>query len=175
MSTERTGHAATVYNNTVIVCGGYHFYPINLHLDILGWCESFSPVTSTWTNVTTMPMGLVYTAMTTINNTYLYVFGGIYKVDLHNTCSNTAHVYMYDGVKWVNKADMPKALQAHTAVKLDESRVLICGGAGLDNGGQCVQNLKECYIYSTKDDTWTNAPSLGEGRSQHAMVMFQGL
>jgi hypothetical protein len=160
LNIERYRHAATVVNDTIIVCGG-----VNL-LVTLSSCEQYNPLTQKWNMITSLPTPLAYFVMATLNNR-AYTFGG------SKVCVSTPPVYMFDGQNWINRSSIAGLLHdQHAGVAIDADRVLICGGYAY-KGGPC-DTVSDCFIYSASNDSWTQVASMAQIRCQHSMVMFEG-
>ncbi len=153
----RSNHAATVVNNTIIVCGG----SVNLSS-----CEQYTPATNKWHMIASLPLSAFEVALVTLNN-QVYSFGG------DCLSPEPRPVYMFDGHNWLNKTSLPGgSICDHAALALDTNRALICGGlAFVDNWSQYVP---DCQIYSASTDSWEGMAPMAEVRSGHSMVMFEG-
>jgi len=60
------------------------------------------------------------------------------------------------------------ARQHHTATLLQDGRVLITGGRGIDG----LSTLASCELYTPKSNTWTSCAPLLVARSHHAAVLL---
>jgi hypothetical protein len=155
----RYEHAATVVNNTIIVCGG--LTPSTR----LTSCEQSNVGVTSWTTFTALPIQLGDHAMLTFNNAP-YVFGG------YNTSGTVATVYMHNGVNsWMARASMSIARAGLGAIALDMNRALICGGS---SSGAVGAVLASCEIYTVSTDSWATAPSMAQARWYFGLVMSEG-
>jgi hypothetical protein len=155
MNSNRSNHAATVINNTVIVCGGWD------GTTLWSSCEQYNPSAQKWIMITSLPEPNADFVMATLNNHVYLFFSNLVK-----------HVYMFDGEKWVNRTSTSAApFDDYAGIALNADRVLICGGYNCDANCTAVAN---CLIYSASNDAWTHAPPMAEPRAGHSMVMLQG-
>jgi hypothetical protein len=173
-------HAATVANNTIIVCGS------DVQTVTPFTCEQYSPTTQKWTFIHAPSTPTGYLAMTTLNDR-AYVFGG------YSTNAETADVFMYDGTNWIQRAPMPQPVHKHSAVTVDFSYTqvtttmapqttptgapgaapkeqpeyaLICGGCLVDS------MIQACYIYDPEFDTYLRVRDMAQPRWSHSAVYF---
>jgi N-acetylneuraminic acid mutarotase len=154
MNIARCVHAATVVNNTVIVCGGWD----SVHDTGTTFCEQSSVGVTSWTNITSLPTAARIHAMVTLNGN-AYVMGG---------WDNPTLVYMYTGTTWITKAPLPSGRQGHQALALDADRALICGG-------YASGFLDTCVIYTASTDQYSSAPSMNMTRCRFALVMSESM
>jgi hypothetical protein len=74
---------------------------------------------------------------------------------------------------WSELAPMPVAKVKHTAVLLDDGRVLVAGGEHDDGGTVTVSRTSE--IYDPATDQWTPTTPMGHPRVLHgALLMYDG-
>jgi hypothetical protein len=161
LNVARSGHAATVVGDTIIVCGG-----VNSSWESISSCEQYNPSTQKWNMFTSLPTPSAWFVMVTLNNR-AYTIGG-------TLCDSSAPpIYMFDGQNWVTRSSIAGLpYQYHAGVALDTDRALICGGWAY-KGGLCPP-VSDCFIYSVSSDSWTQAASMAQIRFQHSMVMFEG-
>jgi N-acetylneuraminic acid mutarotase len=161
LNVARWAHAATVVDDTIIVCGGQDYQTA------LSSCEQYNSTTQTWNMFTSLPTTSVYFVMATLNNS-VYTFGG------SGICGSAPPpVYMFDGQNWVTRSSIAGLpYKDHAGVALDADHALICGGYAY-NGRRC-QYVSDCFIYSASSNLWTQAASMAQVRCWHSMVMFEG-
>jgi hypothetical protein len=161
MKFMRCYHAASVVNDTILVCGGWNGNTV------LPSCEQFTPATQNWNEIVPLPVPTSHFVMTTLNN-HVYTFGG------SGGCNYSTPVYMFDGQNWVPRMSFHSLpYQFHAGVKLDADRALICGGWAY--GGSGCGPTSACFIYSASSDFWSQAARMTIVRTQHSMVMFKGV
>jgi hypothetical protein len=155
MNSAHYQHAATVVNNTIIVCSG---------LNAAGTagttsCEQSSIGVTSWTNITSLPTLARLHVMVTLNGN-AYVMGGQ---------DNPTSVYMYNGSSWITKAPLTPGRYGHQALALDIDRALICGGtvSGVANAS--------CVIYTASTDQYSPAPDMAKTRYYFSLVMSESM
>jgi len=162
MANERASHAATVLNDTILVCGGQS---ANLKLSV---CEMYSLTHNNWTTVHPLPNANMEFSMSTLSDGY-YSFGG-YRGGVH--CGATNNVNRYDGTQWIARAPLPNPTRSHATIALDDNRVLLCGGWSIINN--TCQMTSDCFVYEAKNDKWVIASPMSIPRQLHSMVMLNG-
>jgi hypothetical protein len=161
LNVARCVHAATVVNDTIIVCGGLN------DSRVLSSCEKYNPSTQKWNMITSLPNICIEFVMATLNNR-AYTFGGSGVCD-----SAPPPVYMFDGQNWEPRSSIAGLpYRSHAGVALDADRALICGGLAY-NGSLC-EDVSDCFIHSASNDSWTQAAPMAQIRCGHSMVMFEG-
>jgi hypothetical protein len=162
LNVARWLHAATVVNNTIIVCGGYNDGPA------LSSCEQYTPSNQTWNMIMPLPVIAGSGPMVTLNNR-AYSFGRS-----GNCGPSPPPIYMFDGQNWVTRSSISGLpYYVHAGIALDTDRALICGGLAY-KAGLCQFGVSDCFIYSASSDSWTTAAPMSQGRCKHSMVMFEG-
>jgi hypothetical protein len=162
MNVARHAHAATVVDDTIIVCGGVNG---SVYLES---CEQYIPSMQKWNMITSLPTKPRSLVMATLNNS-MYTFGGSFC-----DSSTLSPVYMFDGQNWVTRSSIAGIpFREHAGVALDVDRALICGGEAYE-GGSCQRGVSDCFIYSASNDSWTQVASMEQIRCGHSMVMFEG-
>lgn len=78
----------------------------------------------------------------------------------------SAQVYQPTGT-WQSAGLMPVGLLNHTAIRLQDGRILIAGGR--DFGGS---TSKAAQLYNTQTNTWVAAPSMGKTRENATSSML---
>jgi hypothetical protein len=64
--------------------------------------------------------------------------------------------------------DLPLEVSSHCVVSLNDTTLLLIGGARLD-----WTESKATFFYNTDHKTWTDGPSLTIGRSSHSCALFK--
>jgi N-acetylneuraminic acid mutarotase len=165
LNVARRDHAATVVDDTIIICGG-----LNETNDVLTSCEQYNPSTQKWNMMTSLPTPSSSFVMATLNNR-AYTFGG--NAFDSDCSSSTSAVYIFDGENWATRSSIIGVpVNSHAGVALDSDRVLICGGWA-NKEGLC-QYVSDCFIYWASRDSWTTAAPMAQIRCWHSMVMFEG-
>jgi hypothetical protein len=155
MNSARHFHAATVVDNTIIVCGGSNSG------NTIGTtsCEQSSIGVTSWTNIASLPTATRMHAMVTLNGN-AYVMGG---------WDNPTLVYMYNGTTWITKAPLSPGRYAHQALALDIDHALICGGyTPSDPNNTCV-------VYTASTDQYSTAPDMTMTRVYFSLVISESM
>jgi hypothetical protein len=155
MNSARREHAATVVNNTIIVCGGTN----PAASASIEFCEQSSVGVTSWTNIISLPTITRLHAMVTLNGN-AYVIGGY---------DNPTLVYMYNGTAWITKAPLSPGRYGHQALVLDINHALICGGYT----PSAPNNT--CVIYTASTDQYSYAPAMVKSRYLFSFVMSEGM
>ncbi|CAM6003359.1 unnamed protein product [Sphagnum balticum] len=165
MAAATFGHAATEYNQAIVVCGG-----CTSAGDVCSAaCEQYSIGATSWTPMPPMPgTGVQDFVLLNLDTYGMFAMGGWngYVVG-----SDTAAVHKFDGTTWTTKTNMMSGpIHAHAGTWFGVSTVgLVCGGL--------VKNVptKTCYTYASANDMWSLFPSsLNTARSWHGMVIYNG-
>ncbi len=160
MNSARYLHAATVVNDTILVCGGWN------ESAIIAECEQFNDATQTWNVIAPLPAPIYSFSMLTLHNR-VYSFGRNCLDDLPRA------VCMFDGQNWINKTALADgSVCDHAGVALDTDRALICGGLAFINGSS--HYVPDCQIYSASSDSWTKVAPMAQIRGGHEMVLYGG-
>jgi hypothetical protein len=154
MNVARRSHAATIVNNTIIVCGGYN----TATSTNIASCEQSSVGVTSWTNIASLPTTACDHAMVTLNGN-AYVMGGYDYPTL---------VYMYNGTTWITKTPLSPGRYGHRALALDIDRVLICGGVTPSITATCV-------IYTASTNLYSPAPDMAKNRYWFSFVMSESM
>jgi hypothetical protein len=155
MNVARRDHAATVVDNTIIVCGGYDATSTSITS-----CEQSSIGVTSWTNIASLPTTANYHAMVTLNGN-AYVMGG---------WDNPTKVYMYNGATWITKALLSPGREGHRTLALDIDRALICGGNNPSGTA-----LSTCVIYTASTNLYSSAPAMAKIRYKFSLVMAESM
>jgi hypothetical protein len=124
----------------VLLCGG-------VNNETLSTCVSYIALTNVWVSFASLPVALRSHTMLTLNvnnaaNKQAFVFGG------YNGKSAVNTVYTFDtaAASWIERVQMPVALQSHTAVALAGATALVCGGRTDDSG---TTGQSACYMFES--------------------------
>jgi hypothetical protein len=158
MNIARCNHAATVVNNTIIVCGGWNAATSTN----IASCEQSSIGVTSWTSIAPLPAAAATSnhAMVTLNGN-AYVMGGYPNLTL---------VYMYNGTTWITKAPLSSpGREAPQALALDINRALICGGY------VPIATSATCVIYTASTNAYSPAPAMVKTRGLFSLVMSESM
>ncbi|MFA6094002.1 MAG: kelch repeat-containing protein [Elusimicrobiota bacterium] len=129
-----------------------------------GNADIYDPVSKTWTEAATAPEQFGTHTATLLKDGRVLVVGGY----AHLIGSNTpyAGAYIFDPVAnaWTPVADLLPHRRNHAAVRLEDGRVLVCGGIQLTGS---PRNLLNVDIYDPVKDQWTSAAPMSVRRADH--------
>ena len=147
--------------------------------------QRWNPATSTWTNGANMPQGRAghhYNQVTLLDGRVLMT-GGVNVPSLLGAASAApiagADVYNPINNTWLT-VNMPTARALHSATRLADGRVVVCGGTqGTLLAPVSINNVE---VFSPTSNTWTPAAALLEPRASHigevlpdgTLVLFGG-
>ena len=113
-------YGMTLLNSDILVCGGV--WTSN--------CTLYASADNVWTTFPPLPTDFSDFPMITLHGTRPYMFGGVNWSSY--TASNT--VYSYDKTNaWTPRAPVEQPLWQHTAVAIDASTAMVCGGLTTTN------------------------------------------
>jgi len=161
MKQLRTYYGMTLVDNvtSVLVCGGESGGMLK------STCGLYYIDSNVWTTYASLPVAMYSFSMITLQARAV-VFGGR---QAGNIIADT--VYTFNSSGWTSRASMFQPLWLHTAVALNDSCALVCGGQVSTSAGSAQS---ACYTYSSTMDAWasTNA-QLNTARWAHGMVMYK--
>lgn len=164
MNAKRAGHgAALLGNGKVLITGGFSAFDLT---DILGFLTSvqastelFDPSTQSFSAGPNMLEARALHSETSLNDGGALVAGGLSVIPIVNIPNVSSTAYQYNAT--LNTFGLPKfmgsARMLHSAVKLDNGKVLIAGGVTLDltqfiATGDLTQiqvgTLSDCQVYT---------------------------
>ena len=173
LSNGRYDHAATLLKNgRVLVTGGYDGVPSD-------GAELYDPATATWSNAAPMKLARNgHGAVRLQSGKVLVVGGSVPSSDpaaANGAYTRTAEVYDPATDSWTQAASMGTARFQPTVTLLDDGRVLVAGGVGdvdTADGTFAAVALKSAEIYDPQNGTWTDAPSMSDGRSMATATLL---
>ena len=139
MNTARAGHGASqLGNGQVLISGGLEAFdlsdPLAIFTSILNTTELFDPNTNTFSTGATMLEARALHTQTTLSNGQALVAGGLSVLPIVNipTVSSTAYLYNPASGGFGLPSLFTGGRLLHSAVALDNGRVLLCGGLSVD-------------------------------------------
>lgn len=167
MASARAGHGASLLSNgKVLISGGLNAYdltnPLSLFSGILNSTELFDPTTNSFSSGPAMLEARALHTSTRLTNGNVLVAGGISVIPIVNVPTVSATAYRYNPS--TNSFGLPALMSGgrmlHSAVALDNGKVLLCGGLTLDLT-TFLQTLQiQDLIVGTRDDCVVYTPSL---------------
>ena len=141
-------------------------------------CEIFDPNKEEWRLTDSMLNGRNFGGETFIklNDGRIMVIGGSH----YNFDGNPMIIYseceIYDPLteKWEIAAPLITKREYHSAVLLNDGRVLVSGGSNkyIDHRVPKGKDLKSCEIYNPQTNSWKETDSLSVARGGHSQVIL---
>ncbi len=166
LGAARTDHTATLlHDGRVLVVGGNSGIgsPYLLNFDTT---ELYDPATGKWTAAARLDNPLSGHTATLLANGKLLVAGGVQGHGPIDAATNAAQLYDPATGKWTPTGNLNVARWAHTAVLLQDGRVLVVGGFDSDV-------LASGELYDPTTGTWSLTGSLNLRRYAHTMTLLQ--
>ncbi len=167
MASPRAGHGASLLGNgRVLITGGSSALdltnPLSLFTGILASTELFDPATNTFLAGPNMLEARAMHSSTTLTNGNVLIAGGITLIPFLNLPTVSATAYRFNPAS--NSFGLPATFSGgrflHSAVALDNGKVLLCGGLTLDLT-TFLQTLNiQDLIIGTRSDCQVYTPSL---------------
>lgn len=165
-------------NNQIMVSGGVEVgFLFGLPISAVSTTavQRWSPTSNSWTNGPNMSQGRAghHYNQVTLDDGRVLLTGGTLVPNLLGAANATpitgAESYNPATNTWTTH-NMPTARALHTATKLPDGRVLVCGGAqGTLTTPVSIDNVE---IFQPASNTWTVLPSLTGPRSAHAAALL---
>jgi N-acetylneuraminic acid mutarotase len=166
MSVERLGHSAVkLEDGSVLVVGGKG--PSGGH----DTAERYDPGTRSWTAAGSLAeMHIGHTA-TLLDDGRVLIAGGIKGMHPSSGRFLSASNEVWDPATsaFTPTGSMIEPRYFHTAVRLDDGRVLVAGG--MDDG---YRGPEHSEVWDPTTDRWSQSGRLNNPRSGHAMVVLPG-
>ncbi len=175
-------------NNQIMVSGGVQvgfFLGIPLSAVSTPNVQRWNPATGTWSSGANMPQGRAghhYNQVTLLDGRVLMT-GGVNVPSLLGASTAApiagADVYNPTTNTWAT-VNMPTARALHSATRLADGRVVVCGGTqGTLLAPVSIANVE---VFNPTSNTWTPAPNLLQPRASHigevmpdgTLVLFGG-
>ncbi|WP_327281435.1 MULTISPECIES: kelch repeat-containing protein [unclassified Streptomyces] len=166
-------HTVTrLLNGQVLVVGGIGAGP-GAPPTGLASAELYDPGSGGWTPVGGLGEGRFSHSATTLKDGRVLVAGGCTARDDHSLRTlRTAELYDPDRRRWTPvRAPMTDARFGHPAVRTEDGRVLLVGGA-LAVGRGSYAALGHCELFHPADSTWTPTGTLATARKGHQATLL---
>ena len=160
-------------NGKVMVSGGVEvtlLFGIPVGVTSTNKTQLYTPSTNTWANGPAMPSGRAYhhESQVTLADGRVLMSGGVFVPDLINALNATsiaaADVYNPTTNTWV-ATTMSRQRTGHSATRLANGDVIVCGGAEGVVNSQIVINA--VARFAPASNSWTDLPALVEPRAAH--------
>jgi hypothetical protein len=165
-------------NGQIMVSGGIEvgfFFGVPVSAVSTTAVQRWNPTTGTWTsgpNMGTGRAGHHYNQVTLQDNRVLFT-GGVQVTSLlaAQNASPIAAAEAYNPAtnSWVSHP-MPNARALHSATRLSDGRVVVCGGAQGTLSTPVSIDLVD--VFSPTTNAWSAAPSLTSPRASHASALL---
>ncbi|WP_437304533.1 kelch repeat-containing protein [Sorangium sp. So ce388] len=177
MSDGRYDHTATLLGNgRVLVTGGTDGW--NALAEALASAELYDPAENSWTPAQRMSTWRQRHAATLLDDGRVLVTGGAEVPWGDEEEGEFASAEIYDPVSgsWALTAPTRVGRYQHTATLLVDGRVLVTGGSPstVVGGAERSWYLADAEIYDVTAGSWSDAPAMAVGRSDHTATLLPG-
>ena len=164
MLVARSRHIAVVLaNGTVLVAGG------RTPLGTTATAELYDPLADVWTPTGSMSVARDNFTATQLADGRVLVAGGVGGDGSGTVVEKSADLYDPATGTWTQTGKMAKHRFNHSAVRLDDGRVLVTGGAG--PGGDCIYTGAS-EIYSPETGDWKTTDPMATPRGIGALQLL---
>jgi N-acetylneuraminic acid mutarotase len=115
----------------------------------------YTPATNTWATMASMPTAVSDAAAAATSNGKIYVFGGETSTTTGSS-TNATRIYDIATNTWSSGANMPVALQQHSAVIGSDGKIYVIGGRSTAAGAP----LGRVLIYNPATNAWTSGANM---------------
>jgi N-acetylneuraminic acid mutarotase len=160
-------------NGKVMVSGGVEvtlLFGIPIGVTSTNKTQLYTPSTNSWANGPNMPSGRAYhhESQVTLADGRVLMTGGVFVPDLVNALNATsiaaADIYNPTTNSW-QATTMSRQRTGHSATRLPNGDVIVCGGAEGVVNSQVVINAVARFTPAT--NSWADLPALVEPRATH--------
>ncbi len=167
-------------NGRVLTAGGVevsYLFGIPISAGTTTACQVYNPATNSWAGAASLPgarTGHHYNQVTLDNGRILITGGVSISVNIATqtlTTTPLASAAYYDQPSntWT-AVNMPTARSLHSATRLPDGRVVVCGGAqGTIDLPIPIDNVE---VFSPTTNAWTALPPLPRARAAHAAALL---
>jgi len=170
MVQARAGHGASqVGNGLVLISGGLESFdltnPLSIVQSILNTTEYFDPATNSFSSGPGMLEARALHTQTTLTNGQALIAGGLSVIPIINipTVSATAYLFNPSNGSFGFPSFFNGARLLHTAVALDNGRVMLCGGLSVDLSVVIQTGNIADIIIGTREDCLVYTPGFFGG------------
>ncbi|MCE7980699.1 MAG: tandem-95 repeat protein [Caldilinea sp. CFX5] len=162
MGTPRHGHTTTLLKNgQVLVIGGATRASSD---PALSNAEIYNPQTNSWSSVASMSTGRHIHTATLLNNGQVLVTGGYAAPHIQATV-NSAELYNPETNTWTTLPAMSNPRAAHTALLLNNGRVLV-------TGGEHTTAWATSDLFDPITNSWRFVPNMSTPRTRHTSTLL---
>jgi N-acetylneuraminic acid mutarotase len=176
MKQRRQQHSAVLLRDgTVLVSGGNidRSPCADLCVNTLAESEIYNPATGQWKAVGDMTIARSFFTTTMLSNGKVLAIGGrIHTGPDYFDYKAIAWADIYDPAtkKWSATGTMSISREDHSAVLLNNGKVLVIGGTTVDFNGVTVASAE---LYDPTTGTWATTGSMLQGRERFAATLLQ--
>ncbi|MDQ0847404.1 kelch repeat-containing protein [Streptomyces sp. V1I6] len=160
--------AVLLKNDKVLLVGGTDASSV-----VLTRTTVYEPVGATWAAGVPLRFPRRQHTVTRLDDGRVLVTGGTSGSSPLSPGLAAAELYNPDDGTWKSAADMLEARWGHSAVLLEDKRVLVAGGVAI-RSGDSLKALRSAEIYDPRTDKWTGAGTMTDARTGHSAVLLKG-
>ena len=134
----------------------------------LASCETYDPQTGEWTATDSLNQYRYLHTATKLNDGRILVVGGTYYTNTRYNVTS-CEIFNPETNEWTETGSLNQARFFHSAVLLDNGRVMVTGGRYYSNGNV---NLSSCEIYNPGTGLWAATLPMNAARSSHAATLL---
>lgn len=169
----RRGHAGVVLGDgRILVSGGIS------EGELLASSEIYDPATGRWEATAAMTVPRLGHALTVLADGRVLATGGTTPEAQQGTAGGqtlgpdaSTEMYTPATATWASAVPMRSARFEHTAVRLDDGRVLVAGGLGSRDGD--LSPLGSTEVFDPAAGVFVESGRMAEGRTNHAAVKLE--
>lgn len=161
-------HTATLLSDgKVLVAGGVSYDGVS------GSAELYDPVTGKWKVTGSLNVARYSHKATLLRDGRVLVVGGSDTLrDEDNSFLNSAELYDPQTGSWSVTGSLNTARAFHTATLLQDGKVLVAGGGGLQGADDLI-SLSTAELYDPETGTWSFTGSLNAAIEVHTATLLQ--
>ena len=165
MNVARSRHVAVLLaDGTVLVAGGRQANGVSTSS-----AELYDPATDTWTPAASMSVARDNFTATLLRDGRVLVTGGVGGDGSGVVIEKSAETYDPLSGQWTSAGKLANRRFNHAAVRLDDGRVLVAGGAG--PAGDCIYGATT-EIFTPETGDWKTADPMASPRGLPALMLL---
>ena len=163
-------HTATLLaNNTVLVAGG-GLNPATMVTSATNLTGIYDPVAGAWVPSGNLKDTLMLHTATLLSSGKILVSGGVGGDDPSFHGTSRAETFDPATKSWTLTGSMGTLRFSHTAILLQDGKVLVAGGTG--PGNTPIPPLSSAELYDPTTGVWTPTGSLTKARTGHTATLL---